>query len=170
MNILKCIVNKKKRSIIFSKEITHSDVIYNATSTGFLMVKFYINYKKIIVKYFVESSFLNIKIAVEDENLIEYLNSMFYAIYKNNFGVLNKDGITLFVNNQGQTINLKILSKIIFIKRKKYHINYVSFLYPFTYCLFLNNNKEYHFVQLIIVAITLILLVFYFKHFNTALF
>ncbi len=81
MNILKYVVNEKKIPIIFSKEILHSDVMSDAISAGFLIVKFDINYKKFIVKCFGESSSLNIKIADEDENLIEnYLNNKFYAV------------------------------------------------------------------------------------------
>lgn len=81
MNILKYVVSEKKIPIIFSKEITHSDVMSDAISAGFLIVKFDRNYKKFIVKCFGESSSLNIKIADEDENLIEnYLNNKFYAV------------------------------------------------------------------------------------------
>ena len=81
MNILKYVVGEKKIPVIFSKEITHSDVMSDAISAGFLVVKFDVNYKKFIVKCFGESSSLNIKKADEDESLIEnYLNNNFYAI------------------------------------------------------------------------------------------
>jgi hypothetical protein len=81
MNILKYVVSEKKIPVIFSKEITHSDVMSDAISAGFLIVKFDVNYRKFIVKCFGESTSLNIKISDGDENLIEnYLNNNFYAI------------------------------------------------------------------------------------------
>jgi hypothetical protein len=83
MNILKYVVNEKKIPIIFSKDITHCDVMSDAISAGFLIVKFDINPQKFVVKCFGESSSLNIKIADEDETLIEnYLNNQFYSLKK----------------------------------------------------------------------------------------
>jgi hypothetical protein len=81
MNILKYVVSKKKIPVIFSKEITHSDVMADAISAGFLVVKFDVNYKKFIVKCFGESSSLNLKNGDEDEYLIEnFLNSKFHTV------------------------------------------------------------------------------------------
>jgi hypothetical protein len=81
MNILKYVVSEKKIPIIFSKEITHSDVMSDAISAGFLIVKFDVNIPKFIVKCFGESSSLNIKIDDADEYLIEnYLNNKFHTV------------------------------------------------------------------------------------------
>ena len=78
--------------------------------------------------------------------------------YKNNFGALNEDGITLVINDRERTINLKDLLKIQFVKRQKFHINYIAFLFSIYLVLFLINNSLPHFVQLIIASITSILL------------
>lgn len=81
MNILKYVVNDKKIPIIFSKDITHSEVMSDAISAGFLIVKFDINPQKFVVKCFGESSSLNIKIDDGDKCLIEnYLNNKFFAL------------------------------------------------------------------------------------------
>ncbi len=81
MNILKYVVSDKKIPIIFSKEIIHCDVMSDAITAGFLILKFDMNHKKFIVKCFGESSSLNIKKGDEDENIIEnYLNNNFYNI------------------------------------------------------------------------------------------
>ncbi|WP_396185611.1 hypothetical protein [Flavobacterium sp.] len=81
MNVLKYVVSEKKIPIIFSKEITHSDVMSDAISAGFLIVKFDVNIPRYIVKCFGESTSLNIKIADEDEYLIEnYLNNKFHTV------------------------------------------------------------------------------------------
>ena len=81
INILKYVISHNKIPVIFSKEFTHSDIMSDAISAGFLIVKFDIDYKKFIVKCFGESSSLNIKKGDEDELIIEnYLNNKFYAI------------------------------------------------------------------------------------------
>ena len=80
MNILKYCVNGKKIPIIFSNDIIHCDVMPDALSAGFLIVKFDINQSKFIVKCFGESVSLKIKIADDDEELIEnYLNNRFHS-------------------------------------------------------------------------------------------
>jgi hypothetical protein len=80
MNILKYCVNGKKIPIIFSNEIIHRDVMPNAISAGFLIVKFDTNTSKFTAKCFGESVSLKIKIAEDDEELIEnYLNNKFHS-------------------------------------------------------------------------------------------
>ena len=81
MNVLKYVIDKKNIPIIFSKKITHSDIMLDAISAGFLIVKFDINSRKFIVKCFGESTSLNIKIANEDQYLLEnYLNNEFMLL------------------------------------------------------------------------------------------
>ena len=81
MNILKYVVNNKKIPVIFSKEITHSDVMSDAISAGFLIVKLDKSTPRFKVKCFGESSSLNIKPAEEDEYLIEnFLNNKFHSL------------------------------------------------------------------------------------------
>lgn len=88
--------------------------------------------------------------------------------YKNNFGELNENSITLILDNREQIIDLKNLVKIRFVKRQKYHINYLAFLLSIYLLLFLKNNNLSHNVQLIISSIIMILLVagYFFKTFH----
>jgi hypothetical protein len=80
MNILKYCVNGKKTPIIFSYDIIHCDVMPDAISAGFLIVKFDLIRSKFSVKCFGESSSLKIKTADYDEELIEnYLNNEFHS-------------------------------------------------------------------------------------------
>lgn len=81
MNILKYVINYKKIPILFSNEIMHIDIMPDAVSAGFLIVKFDINQLRYIVKCFGKSSSLNIEIADGDECLIEnYLNNKFCTV------------------------------------------------------------------------------------------
>ena len=83
MKILKYIINEKKIPILFSSEITHSDVILKAVSAGFVILRFDIKYKKFLVTCYGESTSLKIKKSSEDEMLIEhFLNNQFYSIKK----------------------------------------------------------------------------------------
>jgi hypothetical protein len=76
MNILKYVVGFNQIPIIFSKEITHSEVMSDVVSAGFLLIKFDSNEKKFIVKCFGESSSLKAKPANDDKDIIEnYLNT-----------------------------------------------------------------------------------------------
>lgn len=88
--------------------------------------------------------------------------------YKNNFGLLNDDGITLLINDKEQTINLKNLVRISYMERQKFHFNYIAFLLSIYLLFFLNINVVSYFVQIMIIAITTVLLVvsFYFKTFQ----
>ena len=81
MNILKYVVNRKKIPIVFSSDITHSDVTTDAISAGFLIVKFDVNVHKYRVNCFGESTSLNIQKAEGDESLIEnFLNNKFQTV------------------------------------------------------------------------------------------
>ena len=85
--------------------------------------------------------------------------------YKNNFGELTQGKLNLIINEQKQTINLKNLVKIRFVKRQKYHVNYIAFLLSIYLLLFLKNNDLPHYIQIIISSITAVLLVasYFFK-------
>lgn len=87
-------------------------------------------------------------------------------IYKNNFGEINENEITLIVNNREQTLNLKNLVRIQFVKRRKYHTNYIAFFLSI-YLLLLKNTLS-HFNQILIYLITIILLIicYFFKTFQ----
>ncbi len=78
--------------------------------------------------------------------------------YKNNFGEINENCITLIINNRKQTIDLNNLVKIRFVKRQKYHINYIAFVLSIYLLLFLKDNTLSNFFQLSIFLFTLILL------------
>lgn len=88
--------------------------------------------------------------------------------FKNNFGELNKDRITLLINDREQTINLKNLVRIQYVKRQKCHINYLAFLISVYLCYFLLNNTFSYLVQLIILLITILVLAasYFFKSFQ----
>jgi hypothetical protein len=88
--------------------------------------------------------------------------------YKNNFGELNENSITLILDNREQIIDLKNLVKIRFVKRQKYHINYMAFLLSIYLMVFLKNHTLSPFVQLLISLIVSLLLVagFFFKTFQ----
>lgn len=78
--------------------------------------------------------------------------------YKNSFGELHADAITLIVNEQKQTIRLKNLVRIRFVKRQKYHINSIAFLLCFYLLLFLRNHTLSQAFQSLIFSVTMILL------------
>jgi hypothetical protein len=88
--------------------------------------------------------------------------------YKNDFGELNENSITLIVNERVQTINLKNIVKIKFVKEQKCHYNYLAFLVSTYLMIFLKNNNLSQFYQLIIISITSILLItsFFLKTFQ----
>lgn len=78
--------------------------------------------------------------------------------YKNSFGELHADAITLIVNEQKQTIRLKNLVRIRFVKRQKYHINGIAFLLCFYLLLLLRNPTLSQAFQSLIFSVTIILL------------
>lgn len=79
--------------------------------------------------------------------------------FKNNFGELNENDITLFTGNGRQIIYLKEFVKVQFVKRQKYHFNYIFFLSSFCLLIFLKYNNLTHFSQFIILSLIMILLV-----------
>ena len=80
INVLKYCLNEKKIPIIFSSDIIHCDVMADAVSAGFLVVKFDIDTLKFKATCFGESLSLKIKIANDDEEIIEnYLNNKFHS-------------------------------------------------------------------------------------------
>jgi hypothetical protein len=78
--------------------------------------------------------------------------------YKNSFGELNKDSITIILNNRKQTIGLKDLVRTQFVIKQKYHINYLAFLLSIFLFLFLKNNPLSNSFQLLISLFAVILL------------
>lgn len=78
--------------------------------------------------------------------------------YKNNFGELNLDEVTLVMNNRKQTISLKDLVRTQFVKKQKYHINYLAFLLSIYLFLFLKNNPLFYSFQLLISLFAVVLL------------
>ncbi len=78
--------------------------------------------------------------------------------YKNNFGELNEEEITLYINGGLKTIKLKDLVRIRFVKRQRYHINYLAFILSILLLFFLINNVLSLFAQVMIVIITIALL------------
>ena len=88
--------------------------------------------------------------------------------YKNDFGELNGDRITLLINDKEHTFNLKNLVRVQYVKRQKFHINYLVFLicsYLFYYFL----TYTFTFVIQIIVSLIIILLLttaFFLKSFQ----
>lgn len=88
--------------------------------------------------------------------------------YKNDFGELNGDRITLLINDKEHTFNLKNLVRVQYVKRQKFHINYLVFLI----CSYLFYNfltYTFTFVIQIIVSLIIILLLttaFFLKSFQ----
>lgn len=80
-------------------------------------------------------------------------------IYKNNFGKVDKDNITLTIQNRKQKIALKNITKIEFIKRQKLHMNYTAFLLATYLLFFIEKNKMSSPSQAITLLFVAILLV-----------
>lgn len=78
--------------------------------------------------------------------------------YKNSFGELSADAITFVINDRKQTIRLKNLVRIRFVKRQKYHINGIAFLLCFYLLLLLRNPTLSQAFQSLIFSVTIILL------------
>ena len=71
-------------------------------------------------------------------------------IFKNDFGELYKNRISIQINNKIQTIDIDNLVRIQYVKRRKLHMNYlavVSAVYLFFYIV---NNTFSYMIQLII--------------------
>lgn len=84
--------------------------------------------------------------------------------FKNNFAELNEDKITVVINDIERTINLKNIFRIQFVKRQKYHINFLAFIIS----VYLLSNTFSHLVQLLISLIVILFLVasYFFKSFQ----
>ncbi|TRX15969.1 hypothetical protein [Flavobacterium franklandianum] len=81
MKILKYIITENKTPVIFSKSITHNEVLSTGISAGFLILKLDLNCKKFLVTCYGESSSLKIKKADDDEFIIEkFLNNEFCTL------------------------------------------------------------------------------------------
>lgn len=78
--------------------------------------------------------------------------------YKNSFGELSADAITFVINDRKQTIRLKNLVRIRFVKRQNYHINGIAFLLCFYLLLLLRNPTLSQAFQSLIFSVTIILL------------
>ncbi len=81
IKILKYVINENKIPILFNKNITHSEILLNVISAGFLIVSFDEIHGAFSVKCFGESSSLAVGVAEEDSDLIEhFLNTQLYSI------------------------------------------------------------------------------------------
>jgi hypothetical protein len=78
--------------------------------------------------------------------------------YKNNFGELNEAGITITVQNKKQTIQLKNIVRIKFVKRQKYHLNYTAFIVSIYLLFYIKNNALSNMTQILILIAVLLLL------------
>jgi hypothetical protein len=89
-------------------------------------------------------------------------------IYVDNFGELSSDGITLFVHNKEHKIKFQDITKIRFIKRQKFHFNYLSFFVSILLMFFVRNNSLSNQQHLYILLASLVLLLtgFLFKSFQ----
>jgi len=88
--------------------------------------------------------------------------------FKNDFGELNGDRVTLLINDKEQTFSVKNLVRVQYVKRQKFHINYLVFLicsYLFYYLLTYTFTYE---VQIVVSLIVILLLAtaFFFKSFQ----
>ncbi|MFD2943369.1 hypothetical protein [Flavobacterium notoginsengisoli] len=79
-------------------------------------------------------------------------------LYQNNFGEIYNDRISLLILNKKQTIPLKNIINIRFIKRKTFSLNYVVLLAAITIFNILKSSEESLLIALIILILTLICL------------
>ncbi|RTZ10586.1 hypothetical protein EKM05_04490 [Flavobacterium sp. GSP27] len=88
--------------------------------------------------------------------------------YRNNFGALDSNEITLFIHNKKQKIEFQDILKIRFIKRQKYLLNYLVFFVSVLLMFFIKNNSLSSHQHLIFLFSSLILLLisFFFKSFE----
>ena len=88
--------------------------------------------------------------------------------FKNNFGELNEDRITLLINDRKQIFNIKNLVRIQYVKRQKCHINYLAFLISVYLCYYLLNNTFSYLVQILfsLTAIFSLAASYFFKSFQ----
>ena|SRR6218665_2504738 len=79
-------------------------------------------------------------------------------LYQNNFGEIYNDRISLLILNKKQTIPLKNIINIRFIKRKTFSLNYVVLLAAITIFNILKSSEESLLIAFIILILTLICL------------
>lgn len=82
--------------------------------------------------------------------------------YQNNFGKLDEGGITVTMQDKEQTIPLKHIINIKFVKRQKFHLNYTALLVSLYLLIFIKNNSLSYTTQILIVIIAMLLLGAYF--------
>lgn len=81
MKILKYIITDKKIPIIFSRDITHNEILLSGISAGFLILRYNDIHNQFSVKCYGESTSLNLKMEKEDQSIIgHYLNNQFFNI------------------------------------------------------------------------------------------
>ncbi|MDD2821704.1 MAG: hypothetical protein PHW29_10620 [Flavobacterium sp.] len=79
MKILKYIITDKKIPIIFSRDITHNEILLSGISAGFLILRYNFIDNQFSVKCYGESTSLNLKMDREDQSIIRhYLNNQFF--------------------------------------------------------------------------------------------
>lgn len=84
-------------------------------------------------------------------------------IYKNNFGIVHEEFITLTILNRKQKIALKNIIKIEFLKRQKLHMNYAAFLLSTYLLFFIEKNEMSNTLQTItLVCVTILMLASFF--------
>ena len=87
--------------------------------------------------------------------------------YKNAFGEINEDVIIYKKHNEQQSVSLKNLVKVRYVKRQKMHINYILFLLSILLIVFNNNNfSNSIYLFLLLISIILIAISFYFRSFD----
>lgn len=78
-------------------------------------------------------------------------------IFKNNFGELYKDKITLQINDKVQTIDFKNIVRIQYVKRQKLHLNYLAVLIAIYLFIYLVNNPFSYIIVQVIISILAVL-------------
>lgn len=88
--------------------------------------------------------------------------------FKNSFGELSSDAITLFVFGKRQEIKFQDIIKIRFVKTQVLHLNYLAFTIAILLLYFIKKTavSDGQHVFIIVVSMVLLLLSFYFKSFK----
>lgn len=88
-------------------------------------------------------------------------------IYKNNFGEIDDEGVTIEAQHKNKILHEHII-KIKFFKRQKYHLNYMIFFMAIYLIFFVKNHSVSFLNQLLILTFASILIVtsFYIKQFQ----
>jgi hypothetical protein len=88
--------------------------------------------------------------------------------YKNDFGELNGNGISLFIHSRKQTIKFEDIVKIRWVKTQQYHFNYLAFLLAVLVLFFIKNNSLHYSFQFFLLFVSLFFFAgsFFFKSFQ----